>query len=376
MTSESEHDVIIVGASFAGLAAAYFIEGGKILVIERKKELGSKQKSTCCTSLGWMEKLNCKGSVRKTFDYLTIHSSKGHHARIKLPQTFCTLDYKKFCTDLAGNLENAEVLTGQRVIELESNASNTVRTKNDKFRGKVLVDCSGWAGVKGNHQAGLNGDRGKKPSFGLEVETEFQGDTESFHIYYGKKFISQGYAWIFPTGKETARIGVGGYSGFKPKETLNRFLELLDIKKMDLTFHGGYLPCLGLNSPVRDTIFIVGDACNQVLPLSGEGIRKTLEYAEICGGIISRILQDKLSLKEGLKTYSQEVLKTKKFYDNLNFAQTLATYCPDWSRNRIIKTLSNLDEIKTEGLLLKYFSDEITSSKTSLLKTVIKGMLA
>jgi hypothetical protein len=39
-------------------------------------------------------------------------------------------------------------------------------------------------------------------------------------------------------------------------------------------------------------------------------------------------------------------------------------------------TLSNLDEIKTERILLKYFNDEFTSSMTRLLKTVIKGMLA
>jgi flavin-dependent dehydrogenase len=375
MTSETEAKVIIVGASFAGLATAYFTKGEKI-ILERKKELGVSQRSTCCTSLEWMEKMNCKGSVLKTFDYLTLHSSKGHHARIKLPQTFCTFDYKKFCSNLAGNLANAEILTGQRVVEMESNASNTVRTKNDEFQGKVLVDCSGWAGVKGNHQAQFNGAGGRKPSFGLEVETEFPGDTESFHIYYGKKFIKKGYAWIFPTGKETARIGVGGYTGFKPKGTLNQFLEMLDIKMDNLAFHGGYLPCFGLNSPVRDNIFVVGDAGNQVLPLSGEGIRKTFEYAKVCGGIISRILQDKLSLKEGLRAYSQEVLKAKKFYDNMNFAQTLATHCPDWGRRRIIKSLSAVDETKVERLLQRYFNDEMTSPKKRILKTVLGGILS
>jgi ribulose 1,5-bisphosphate synthetase/thiazole synthase len=39
MTSETEHDVILVGASFAGLATAYFTKGEKI-IFERKRARG------------------------------------------------------------------------------------------------------------------------------------------------------------------------------------------------------------------------------------------------------------------------------------------------------------------------------------------------
>ncbi|MFQ5800792.1 MAG: hypothetical protein ACE5HH_03615 [Candidatus Hydrothermarchaeales archaeon] len=373
---KSESDVVIVGASFAGLATAYFTKGGRVLILEQQKELGFKQRSTCCTSMEWMERLNCKGSVLKTFDYLTLYSSNGHRARIKLPQTFCTIDYKKFCTTLADNLKNTEILAEKRVIGLDGNASNTVLTKDGKYSGKVLVDCSGWAGIKENNLSRRNGMGRPKPAFGLEIETDFSGDTDSFHIYYGKRYIKKGYGWIFPTEKDRARIGIGAFSIFKPHKVFHNFLKELDIKRNGLKPHGGYLPIFGIGEPVKGNAFVVGDACNHVIPLSGEGIRKAFEYAELCGGIITSILQDKLTLEEGLEAYSQEVLKAKRFYDNMRFAQCLAIYCPDWGRRRIIKTLSKTDGAKTERLLVRYFNDGITSSKAKILKSVLGGILA
>ncbi len=372
----SESDVVIVGASFAGLATAHFTEDASVLILERQKELGKAQKSTCATSVAWMEKLNCKDSVLKSFDYLTLHSSDGTRARIRLPQSFCTIDYKKFCTTLAGNLKNTEILTGKGVLGIEANASNTVLTRDGRYSGKILVDASGWPGIREKGHKKLNGTKRIRPSFGLEIETDFSGDSDSFHIYYGKRFIKRGYAWVFPTGKDTARIGVGGYSGFNPRETLNGFLEALDIKTKDLAPHGGHLPVNGLGSPVKGKAFVVGDACWQVLPLSGEGIRKTFEYAELCGGIITKVLHDELTFEDGLEEYSNKVFEAERFYGNLRFVQVLATHCPDWGRNRIVSSLSRADETKLERLLVRYFNDEIRSSKARMLKTVIGGMLA
>ncbi len=373
--SESEHDIVIIGASFAGLATAYFIKEGSVLLLERQEELGTIQKSTCSSSLKWIQKLNCAESVLKSFDYLTLHSSDNHTARIKLPETFCTVDYKRFCKTLAGNLKNTELLTGKKVTSIRAGKPNTVLANRESHSGRFIVNCSGWRGVKKNHINRSDGAGGPKPAFGLEVETEFDGDADSFHIYYGKKFIKKGYGWIFPTGKGSARIGLGGYADFKPKETLKSFLRTLGIKENGLATHGGHLPAFGLGEPIKDSVFMVGDACWQVLPLSGEGIRKAFEYAEFCGGTITRVLHDELTLEEGLENYKSEVLRAKPFYDNLRFIQTLSTHCPEWGRKRIIKSLSRVDETVLEGLLMRYLNDDITTSKSRILKAVLGGML-
>lgn len=364
-----DKSVIVIGASFAGLATARFIEDGQVEILERQKELGRTQRSTCCTSVKWMERLNCQSAVLKTFNHITLHSSDENSARMKLPETFCTFDYKVFCNTLAGKLENAHVLTGKRVLGLDAD-SGIVLTGDGPLSGKIIVDASGWPSVKA--WGSLQGIT--KPAFGLEVETSFDGDSTSFHIYYGKRFIEKGYGWVFPIGKGRARVGVGGYHSFKPGEALDHFLGVLGMHRDGLKPHGGYLPLFGLSNPVRGKVFVVGDACGQVLPLSGEGIRKAFEYAELCGRTISKVLRDELTLEEALKEYTGKVLKAKRFYDNLSFIQTLAVHCPDWARNRVIKALSKLEDDSTEALLQRYVNGNITTPKTRILKTLLGGI--
>ncbi len=369
-----EKDVVIIGGSFAGLATAHFIENGKGLILERQNVLGKTQRSTCCTTLNWMKKLGTEKSVLKTFDYLKIHSSDGNCSDFKLPEKFCTIDYKIFCETLAGGLINFEVLTDQKVTELVTRSSNIVKTAKGGHKGRILVDCSGWPGIRLNNSQTCSN---KGLAFGIEIETEFQGDVDSFHIYYGKRFIKEGYGWIFPTSNHRARVGLGGFSIDKPHAALDCFLKEIGIKRDSSKAHGGYLPLMGMGNPVNAGVFVVGDACNQVLPATGEGIRKAFEYAELCAGVINRILKEEISLEKGLRIYGEEVLKAKKFYENMVFLQTLAIHCPEWARNRIIKTLSNTDEFRKKMLLERYLNDNITTPKSRILKTLlgwIKGI--
>ncbi len=365
-------DVVIVGGSFAGLATAYFISEGGVLILERQSELGKTQKSTCCTSVEWLERLGCRGAILKKIDNITIYSSDSSNVRLKLPETFCTIDYKVFCETLAGSLRNAEVRTGEKVVEIKG--GNAVLTESGTYKGKVVIDASGWPGVS-NRNTRRKTTWNSKPAFGLEVETDYAGDTDSLHIFYGKRYTPHGYGWVFPTGEDKARIGIGGQFSLKPLDALDRFLGELDIKRNGAKPHGGYLPVLSLGEPVNNGVFVVGDSCNQVIPASGEGIRKAFEYSEICGRIVIQILGGELSLEEGLKEYSQEVLKAKSFYDNLLFIQNLAHVCPDFARKRIINSLSKMEEARAGDLLKKYLEGNITTSKGKILKTVIGGIL-
>ncbi len=369
MKEGSKRDVLIVGASFAGLATANFIEKGDVLILERQKALGLNQRSTCCTSLRWMEKLGCKRSVLHSFDYLTMHSSNGTKAKIRLPETFCTIDYKLFCNTLAKRLKNTEIWTGKKALGFSENA---VETEDGSIAGGIIVDASGWPGISQKTIQGNN----KKPAFGLEIETEFNGDSNSSHIYYGKRYIKKGYGWVFPTARDTARIGIGGYLAQKAVIDLDHFLRELDIKRNGQIPHGGHLPLFGLKKPGNENIFVVGDSGNHVLPASGEGIRKAFEHGEFCGKIVSRILKGEIELSEGLKKYQSEVMKSCIFYDNLRFIQILATYCPDWARNRIIGALAKSDGKRIENIIRRYVSNDITVPRARIIRTVIGGIIS
>ena len=68
-------DVLVCGASFAGLAVARELAGtgARVLVIDRY-EIGERQTSACAAPTEWLTRLGLGGSVRQTFSELVIHS--------------------------------------------------------------------------------------------------------------------------------------------------------------------------------------------------------------------------------------------------------------------------------------------------------------
>src|SRR5690242_8030926 len=94
-------DVLICGASFAGLAVARELagSGADVLVIDRY-EIGERQTSACGIPTLWLHAMGLQDSLQQTFGELVIHSP---HAtvRMDLPWTFSTFDYRTLCGLLA-----------------------------------------------------------------------------------------------------------------------------------------------------------------------------------------------------------------------------------------------------------------------------------
>jgi len=90
-----------------------------------------------------------------------------------------------------------------------------------------------------------------------------------------------GYAWIFPEGEKSARIGVGGFAS---RENLEKILEHILKKRADI--HGGevvkkegaQVTVSGIDWEAiksRDPYY-VGEAAGFILPATGEGIRPSM----------------------------------------------------------------------------------------------------
>src|SRR5580700_2813710 len=93
----SDCDVLICGASFAGLAVARELagSGARVLLIDRY-DIGERQTSACAAPTLWLEALGLQGSLRQTFAELTVHTP-WRSARWTLPWTFSTFDYPELC---------------------------------------------------------------------------------------------------------------------------------------------------------------------------------------------------------------------------------------------------------------------------------------
>src|SRR5438093_10830047 len=65
---DGDFDVLICGASFAGLATARELAGtgARVLVVDRY-EIGERQTSACAAPTDWLDAMGVGGSIRQTF---------------------------------------------------------------------------------------------------------------------------------------------------------------------------------------------------------------------------------------------------------------------------------------------------------------------
>src|ERR1041385_6554831 len=94
----AEFDVLICGASCAGLAVARELRasGARVLVVDRY-EIGERQTSACAAPTEWLRNLGLEASIRQKFESLLVPTPGVAHARWDLPFTFSTFDYPELC---------------------------------------------------------------------------------------------------------------------------------------------------------------------------------------------------------------------------------------------------------------------------------------
>src|SRR5215207_7653963 len=93
-----DFDVLICGASFAGLAVARELRatGARVLIVDRY-EIGERQTSACAAPTEWLRNLGLEAAIRQTFDSLLVHTPDVAKARWALPFSFSTFDYPQLC---------------------------------------------------------------------------------------------------------------------------------------------------------------------------------------------------------------------------------------------------------------------------------------
>jgi hypothetical protein len=143
--SDAAADVLICGASFAGLAVARELRasGAKVLVLDRY-EIGERQTSACAAPTEWLENLGLSESIRQTFGSLLVHTPQ-RTARWALPWTFSTFDYRTLCRLLWEQGGDASFETAK----VDGRTGNVVHTDRGDVSAPLIVDALGWRRVLG-----------------------------------------------------------------------------------------------------------------------------------------------------------------------------------------------------------------------------------
>ena len=92
-----DYDVIVCGASFAGLTVARQLtgSGARVLLLDRY-DVGERQTSACGIPTAWLSAMGLMDSFRQEFGSLVVHTPHGT-SRYDLPWTFSTFDYRTLC---------------------------------------------------------------------------------------------------------------------------------------------------------------------------------------------------------------------------------------------------------------------------------------
>ena len=285
-------DVLICGASFAGLAVARELAGAgaDVLMIDRY-EIGERQTSACGIPTGWLHALELTDALQQTFPELVIHTP---HASVRygLPWTFSTFDYRVLCGLLAeqGDFEF-------ETAKVQSRHGDTVVTDRGELRAPLIVDALGW------RRALAPGDNVQPPdallSRGLEVHPP--GNGEDLEIWIDRGYVPAGYGWSFPADGEV-RVGVGSFDPrFHVREPTVRLTD--DVgRDTDGGYQGNWIPH-ALRPATEDGIFFVGDSAGHCFPLTAEGIRTALYFGIACGRELRRVIEGEQTRAQALARY-------------------------------------------------------------------------
>lgn len=293
-------DVLICGASFAGLAVARELagSGADVMVLDRY-EIGERQTSACGIPTDWLRAAGLIGAERQRFDSLLIHTPHGS-SRYRLPWTFSTFDYRELCELLwdgcDARFETAKV--NGRAAPANGGGAIAIETDRGVLSAPLVVDALGWRRML------ASGDGFQPPeaplSRGLEVHPNGAG--EDLEIWIDRRYVPAGYGWSFPA-RDELRIGVGS---FDPRFHVRETTELLaeDLGSERVRYQGNWIPH-ELRRATEGGVFFVGDSAGHCLPLTAEGIRTALYFGVALGRELRGVVEGRQGRAAAESSYAR-----------------------------------------------------------------------
>jgi flavin-dependent dehydrogenase len=292
-----DYDVLVCGASFAGLTVARELSGSgaRVGLIDRY-EVGERQTSACAAPTEWLTNLGLGPAIRQTFSDLVVHRPTGAPRRWRLPWTFSTFDYPELCALLKAQSPDVPFDTAKVDGRTRDGATHVVHTDRGDLRAPLVVDALGWRRVLSDGQPIQPPDA--LLSRGLEVHPPAaSGDLE---LWLDPKYVPAGYGWSFPAGDEV-RIGVGSFDPHK--RVKDETVQLTrDLGLEPAGYQGNWIPH-ALRPAVEDGVFFAGDSAGHCLPTTAEGIRTAFYFGLACGQELRAVVEDRQTREQALQRY-------------------------------------------------------------------------
>jgi digeranylgeranylglycerophospholipid reductase len=300
-----DHDAVIVGASFAGLACATTLasRGAAVTVLDGKREPGEKLHTTGILVRDVLDQVplldGLPAHLVRRIDHVRLYAPNLRHIDLSAP------GYYFLATDTPGLMrwlaERAARAGARMLWGCRFKRAWPVRSGYDLGASygstRVLVGADGpRSTVARSLELGLNRE------FLAGIEHEYAdapiAADDRLHCFIDRRLMPGYIGWVLQgvgvTQVGLARRQVADELGAVP--AMARFLDkiapLFDFRgRQPMAVRAGLIPCGGVVQPVaRPRAVLIGDAAGMVSPLTGGGIHMALQHGARAGHVIGDFL--------------------------------------------------------------------------------------
>jgi digeranylgeranylglycerophospholipid reductase len=280
------YDLIVIGAGPAGSATAKVVAeaGFRVLILEKN--------ATCRSP--------CAGYVSNTINFEipegSVIQSKIWKMRTYFPDlSFCDFEVNGFVVDRL-KFDSALVMKAANSgAKVKMNSPfigfipGGVKFRGGEVDGKIIL---GADGVFSKTVSSLAEKPQKIAVCAQYHMRNIKPLTNTCEIFFNTDYAPGGYIWVYPTGADSAKIGVG-ITGRSPREYLDAFIrdfKMFGGEKME--YMTGALPIGGLREQLCfGNVLLAGDSAGMADPMTGAGINNAVLAGNIAGETIMKTLE-------------------------------------------------------------------------------------
>ena len=277
------YDVIIAGGSVSGLLAGREIaaKGLSVAILEEDAEIGTPEHCGGLVSINGIQNLGIipsSNAIENTIKYARIASSSKIFELNAEEQKVIVLDRRVFDKQIAFQTQrlggDIRVRCSMRSISQKNDSGNDddhhhyyydVRTSEGNLKCNYFVDARGVTSIlQRNREGVLQSAQYEVYASWIEHDTiEVKFDSERYPGFF---------AWIIPTGRGKAKVGVAG----KSINAANALKSYMDSKGQSYSVIRKVYAPIWVRGPLETFVYertlIIGDAAGQTKPTTAGGI--------------------------------------------------------------------------------------------------------